>query len=470
VLRFGGEPFTVDFPAFRREVGRLEAAGGGDIPESSLDALVLAARQPFREGAAKAVILVTDAGPQIPDREIESVAQAADALRGKVDQLHLVVMDQNQGVYEQLRAGAGAAGETFSLAEAAGGSAGFGTILGQLGEKINVLQSGGGAVVQGSAWRVYLMYAAWTGLLGVGVALALTAAQNLEVQRSLVTPGEVGGGLVGGFAAGALASLAGQLLFGLLAGAGGGWLLAGLGRLAGWTLLGAALGFGMSFVVPNLDRQRAALGGAVGGAIGALASLLSESAGDTVSRLLGAAALGFCIGLMVALADVAFRHAWLDVSFGGKERSSVTLGATPVTLGSGRGCTVWVAGAAPVALRYVMQGEQIVCEDVPAGVSGPVSAGQSRQVGKVTATVRTSTSPAGAATGGAMVIPTAPPPPPARKPPAPPTRPAAATPVATPRPAATAPTPPRPAAKPATTGGADRGPRLPPPPPPPKPK
>ena len=50
--------------AFQTEVGRLTANGGGDNPESSLDALELAAIQPFRPKATKVILIITDAEPK----------------------------------------------------------------------------------------------------------------------------------------------------------------------------------------------------------------------------------------------------------------------------------------------------------------------------------------------------------------------------------------------------------------------
>src|SRR5262249_38584026 len=63
LLRFDGEVFTKDFDRFRDQVGNLRASGGGDEPESSLDALALAAAQPFRPRAIKVLLLITDAPP-----------------------------------------------------------------------------------------------------------------------------------------------------------------------------------------------------------------------------------------------------------------------------------------------------------------------------------------------------------------------------------------------------------------------
>ena len=53
--------FTRSAREFKSWVGSLQAGGGGDIPEDSLDALVVASRFPFRPEAQGVVILITDA-------------------------------------------------------------------------------------------------------------------------------------------------------------------------------------------------------------------------------------------------------------------------------------------------------------------------------------------------------------------------------------------------------------------------
>ena len=53
--------------------------GGGDTPESALDALGLAAAQPFRADATKVILLITDAPPRLPDKATATVARAAEA-------------------------------------------------------------------------------------------------------------------------------------------------------------------------------------------------------------------------------------------------------------------------------------------------------------------------------------------------------------------------------------------------------
>ncbi len=76
------------------------------------------------------------------------------------------------------------------------------------------------------------------------------------------------------------------------------------GRVLAWVVLGALLGRGRAFFVPNLPPDRALLGGAIGGALGAVGFLGAASAfADVAGRLLGAALLGFLMGLMIALVE-----------------------------------------------------------------------------------------------------------------------------------------------------------------------
>jgi hypothetical protein len=249
----------------------------------------------------------------------------------------------------------------------------------------------------------------------------------------------------------------------------------------GWMLLGTLLGVGVSYFVPNLDVRKAALAGLGGGLLGVVAFLVLSTSADVLGRFGGAALLGFCIGLMVAMVEAAFRRAWLDVRFSARESISVNLGTEPVKVGGdARACTVWARGAAPIALRYWIRDGRVCCEDVPSHREMPVADGDTRAVGNVTVVVRfgsgTPTASTAAAPVSAPVIPALPPPPaPAATAPAkathaeyddglpmplgppPPPRPAAASILdlddyrAAPRnpvvgPAAAAPAPPRPAA------------------------
>jgi hypothetical protein len=108
-------------------------------------------------------------------------------------------------------------------------------------------------------------------------------------------------------------------------------------RAAGWIILGLFLGGGMSVFIPNLQFRRAILGGGIGGFIGGIMFMLfSGFAGDLVGRLIGAAALGFFIGLMIALLKqlVLKGEASLIVHWSNSERTVLALGSKPLLLGS----------------------------------------------------------------------------------------------------------------------------------------
>ncbi|RYG45766.1 VWA domain-containing protein, partial [bacterium] len=115
------------------------------------------------------------------------------------------------------------------------------------------------------------------------------------------------------------------------------------------------IGAGLSTFVPNLHRERGALGGAIGGAVGAVLFRLSSEAvqavagqtplADALGRILGWSFLGLCIGVAIVAIEQAFREAWVKVHYGPHESRVVGLGAKDVTFGSDRErCTVYVPG------------------------------------------------------------------------------------------------------------------------------
>jgi hypothetical protein len=241
----------------------------------------------------------------------------------------------------------------------------------------------------------------------VGLCLALLAGQNRYLGKPLFAPGRVplARVVLGALAAGLVSGGVGQALFFALLSAGA----AKLGFLIGWVLLGGLLGRGVSFFIPNLHGRRAALAGLGGGLLGAGAFLILSEVTDRVGRFGGAALLGFCIGLMVAVVVVAFRRAWLEVRFGEREVITVNLGPEPVKIGGdAKTCTVWARGAAEVALQYWVRDGKVHCEDVPTRAEAPAADGDTRTVGNVTVVVRTS----GTATAAPPARPAAPLPPP----------------------------------------------------------
>jgi hypothetical protein len=232
-----------------------------------------------------------------------------------------------------------------------------------------------------------LIIGLWTGLLAAGLSLALVVGQNYYLRRPLLAARQGAIVLVGGLAAGVIAGVLGQALFSVVSQYEG---VGRAGRLIGWIILGGILGWGMAYVISNLSALRAAAAGAIGGLIGALAfAWISQDVGDLAGRVAGAAILGFSIGLMVAIVEAAFRSAWLEIGYGAKETRTVSLGAEPVTIGGdASACTVYARNAPAVALRYKLEQDQILCEDVAKGRTSSVQPGNRQVVGNLTVTVR----------------------------------------------------------------------------------
>jgi hypothetical protein len=391
ILSFNGKAFTSDTNSFSQQVSQIEMMYGGDDEESSLDALVLAARQPFREKATKVILLITDAPPKIPDRDTDSIAAAAQAIRARgIDQLHLVIQDSDRLAFSGLQSRPEE--RIFSLAETAQGRRGFDLILPEMGRQIAAIATRKFAPEQFQ--QLLIATSLWTGILAIGIFMALSIGQNTYLRRPVLPVGKAIASTIGSLAAGLAAGAVGQLPFSGNLGSSMDWQLAG--RIVAWTLLGALLGWGMGFFVPNLNPRRASVGGGIGGAVGAAGFLYaSGSLGDIAGRLLGAAILGFFIGLTIAFVEVAFRQAWLEIHYGSQESRTVNLGAEPVSIGGDpHRCTIYARNAHPVALRFRLNQGQILCEDIPAGITRQLQPGEQQQVGNLAVIVRAAGTPA----------------------------------------------------------------------------
>jgi hypothetical protein len=235
-------------------------------------------------------------------------------------------------------------------------------------------------------WRDPLTAALWMSLLTIGFSLSLVMGQNSYLGKSLLSPGQAVRVILGAAAAGIVAGGVADLLFEALTRSES---LASVGRLVGWVFLGAVVGPGMSYFVPNLPRFRAAIAGAAGGLVGGLAfECLVHALGNVPARFAGAAILGFCIGLMVALVEVICREAWLEVHYGPKETKNFSLGKQAVTIGSGPQCTVYIAQAPSLALRYMLENGRVRCWHGENDRPLTVFPGHEESVGKVRVVVQ----------------------------------------------------------------------------------
>src|SRR5438552_14601006 len=91
---------------------------------------------------------------------------------------------------------------------------------------------------------------------------------------------------------------------------------------------------------------------------------------------------------MIAWAELVFRRWWLEIAFSPHEVRTFTLGAAALAIGSDeRQVAVCVPGGPPLTLRYRVEGDRVLCEDVVAAQTVEVQPGERRTVGRVSVTL-----------------------------------------------------------------------------------
>lgn len=426
VIQFEGAPFTSNAVIFRDKVGVLKAEGGGDIPESSLEGVVEAVKLPFRQGASKMLLLITDAPPKVvPSSNTASAVKAvADMVKDKgIDSVNVVVDQLDKDTYQPLK-DAGTVkggGKYFDIRDLVRDEGGFDSLLDTFGRDVTATAmarsseskpqvaplppppkvgetvalkhaekppelsikgvQASGKFKAGTEKELTVAIGVWSGAIAAMLCLALLSGQYHYLRgqfppllRALI-------GFVGGLLVGTIGGAAGQGLF----------LVAQISafRILGWMLLGGLAGTGLALFIPNLKWVYGLAGGALGGAAGGLGYMIVEPlANEIVGRLVGGLVVGFCIGLMVAIVEAAFRRAWLEVRYG-RETITVNLGPEPVKVGGdAKICTVWARGAAPLALRFFIRDGRVICDDAVMKRESSVADGYVKDVGNVTVTVR----------------------------------------------------------------------------------
>lgn len=367
-------------------ISQLYAEGGTNITAG----LNTSATQFNRETTNDYALIFTDGMPN----SIENSIAAAKNLRRNATLLAIATNDAETWFLQELtgdpdlviRATAGSFDESFKQAKDI-------ITSGLLGE---------GTEIQGVA--------TWTIFITLGVSLALILAQNWYSKRPLINPIEITTGVLGGIVAGFVAGIAGQLLFVPFADTPG---LEPIGRILGWAILGALVGRGMAFYIPNLDSIKSLMGGAVAGALAAvgflLASLIVE---NFAGRLLGAAILGFILGILIALVELACREAWLEVHQG-PEIFKVNLGAQAVAIGSGRQCAIYVPGERTTVCSFNLVDGKVDRYDAASEEKLQVGNNHEEKIGRLRVVVKTSNSATTSSTNTpAPSPPPAPPPPP----------------------------------------------------------
>jgi len=221
-------------------------------------------------------------------------------------------------------------------------------------------------------------------IIGALTAVAILLGQEKYGGRNLLLAmrGPIARRLVAGMAFGGLSGfVAGAIAQGLYSGIGPTEVL----RVICWGVAGGSLGFALSFRIPNLTRRRGFSGGLIGGIIGGLVFIGISSVGNQAfGRLLGIAAIGFAIGLMIVFADALFRKAWLEIRYGPQEARTLTLGSDPVRIGSDAHCEVYVANAPAIACVYRFENGELLCDDRLNHRTGRVASGVASNIGRIT--------------------------------------------------------------------------------------
>ncbi len=188
------------------------------------------------------------------------------------------------------------------------------------------------------------------GLLGMFVAAAvgwLDAILNaVGFQRVL----RVGLCAVLGLVAGIVGGIVGQLLYDRVSSflLFVGWVLAGM-------LIGASIGaYDLLLAVSEKGDTRGAfrkiangvIGGLVGGLIGGLpyTFLIGNRALPLSSLTISLVILGMCIGLMIGLAQVILKEAWIRVEEGFRAGRELMLSKNETTIGRAEGCDLGLFG------------------------------------------------------------------------------------------------------------------------------
>jgi Ca-activated chloride channel family protein len=161
-------------------------------------------------------------------------------------------------------------------------------------------------------------------------------------------------------------------------------------RLIGWSILGSMLGLGLSLFIPNLVRRHALWAGGVSGIAGAILYLsVAVYLGGFPARAIGALALGFAMGLMIVVAEVACREQWLEIAYTPNDRRTINLGTQAVTIGGNTNTHQSNGRPKPAsALTYRVDKDAIVCQDATTGRICRVVPGQTRIIDGAQVTVR----------------------------------------------------------------------------------
>jgi hypothetical protein len=227
--------------------------------------------------------------------------------------------------------------------------------------------------------------------LGMLIALGLSlvdALWNLSVKQPGKVLLRVGVAVLVGCVGGLLGGMIGQLLLSATG--------LNLFLVLGWTLTGCLIGtsIGVFEVLSSVVRQqdlegsrkkllKGLIGGTVGGVLGGILFLVLRTAW---SKMLGAddpdvfwspgalgfVALGMCIGLLIGLAQVMLKEAWVRIESGRRAGRELILTKEKTTIGRAEACDIGLFGDNQIEKLHasiVLSGNHYYLEDAaaPAG-------------------------------------------------------------------------------------------------------
>lgn len=230
--------------------------------------------------------------------------------------------------------------------------------------------------------------------LGLSVALALALVDALwifSLRRLLAIGLRVATAVVVGTMGGLLGGLVSQALYG--------WREYDVFLVLGWTITGLLIGVSLGvfdLLASLLSGQdpgtalrkifKGVLGGTLGGVLGGILSLLLFGGWTRLLRQFGGdmqveerlwspsawgfVALGACIGLLIGLAQVILKEAWLKVEAGFRKGREIILAKPEITIGRAEGCDIGLFGDPQVEklhARIRQEGDRYVLIDEAAG-------------------------------------------------------------------------------------------------------
>ena len=217
-------------------------------------------------------------------------------------------------------------------------------------------------------------------VFAAGIALGLIWALEIYSGRKLPGLAKLGSGLLSGVMAGAIASGVAQAVFRLHRFHGAGQFFF---QSACWGLTGALLGWRLSRAIPNLGAKRGFCAGLVGGWLGGMGFLLVASVlPEAIGRMVGFGILGAALGLVMVIVEAIFREAALQVIWGPKEVTVLSLGPKPISIGGGSD-DVYLSGLTPGAAEVSLEQGRIYCTDTATGKKTEFRDGSQIKVGKV---------------------------------------------------------------------------------------